>query len=83
MSDFGSVELALTVFVCLCGSTGLLAMMMLMLSIRIVPASQRLKVFRMGQELGERGPGLVFLMPLIDRGEVIEVRDQPRQPPYP
>lgn len=81
MSGFGSTELILTVFLCMCGSVALLAVMMVMLSIRIVPASQRLKVFRLGQELGERGPGLVILIPFIDRGELVEGNDQPHQPP--
>lgn len=82
MSGIGTTELVLTVFVCMCGSVALLAVMMVMLSIRIVPTSQRLKVFRLGQELGERGPGLVILIPLIDRGELVEVHDQPRHPRY-
>ena len=36
-------------------------------SIRVVREYDRLVVFRLGRLVGERGPGLVFLIPLVDR----------------
>ena len=48
-------------------------------SIRIVPENARLSVFRLGRYLGEKGPGLVILMPLIDRAIRIDVNDQVQQ----
>jgi regulator of protease activity HflC (stomatin/prohibitin superfamily) len=65
---------------CLCGVglVGLLVMMMLMTSIRIVPESQRLTVFRLGRSIGERGPGLVLLLPFIDRAVPAHSGDPPR-----
>ena len=36
--------------------------------VRIVPEGKKLTVFRLGRRLGERGPGLVLLIPFIDRG---------------
>jgi regulator of protease activity HflC (stomatin/prohibitin superfamily) len=51
----------------ICGLVGLLFVVLLATSIKIVPESKRLSVFRMGQFIGEKGPGLVVLMPLIDK----------------
>ena len=65
--------LSLTVCFCVFGLAGLLVLVMLAMAIRIVPAQQRLTVFRMGQPIGERGPGLVILMPFIDRGVLTDV----------
>ncbi len=44
------------------------SMIFLAASIRIVPEYKRLDVYRLGRYLGEKGPGLVLLLPLIDRG---------------
>jgi regulator of protease activity HflC (stomatin/prohibitin superfamily) len=45
----------------------LLAAVLLPIAIKIVREYQRLVVFRLGKCVGERGPGLVFLIPFIDR----------------
>jgi regulator of protease activity HflC (stomatin/prohibitin superfamily) len=52
---------------CLCGLAVSLAVIIIATSIKIVPESQRLSVFRMGQFIGEKGPGLVLLVPFIDK----------------
>ena len=39
-------------------------------SIRIVREDTRLTVYRLGRKLGDKGPGIVLLIPLIDRGEI-------------
>lgn len=59
---------------------GLLASM-----IRIVPQYQRLVVFRLGNAIGAKGPGLVLLYPFgIDRAVTTDLREQvqdvPQQP---
>lgn len=36
-------------------------------AIKIVPEFQRLVVFRLGRLIGEKGPGLVFVIPVVDR----------------
>ena len=36
-------------------------------AIKIVPEDRRLYVYRLGRYIGEKGPGLVFLLPIIDR----------------
>lgn len=43
-------------------------------SIRIVPEYERLVVFRLGRLVGARGPGIVFLIPLVDRAERMSLR---------
>jgi regulator of protease activity HflC (stomatin/prohibitin superfamily) len=44
-------------------------------ALRIVPEYQRLVVFRLGRLLGEKGPGLVILIPGIDRGVRADLRE--------
>ncbi len=44
-------------------------------AIRIVREYQRLMVFRLGRALGAKGPGLVILIPLIDRGVWVDLRE--------
>lgn len=39
-------------------------------SIRIVREDTRLTVYRLGRKIGDKGPGIVLLIPLIDRGEI-------------
>ncbi|MFW6078797.1 MAG: SPFH domain-containing protein, partial [Gemmatimonadota bacterium] len=46
------------------------------MAIRIVPEYQRLVVFRLGRLIGERGPGLVLLIPFIDRGVRVDLRER-------
>lgn len=53
---------------CAVGSVFVLAFLFVMISIRIVPPDKRLSVHRLGRYLGERGPGIVILIPFIDRG---------------
>lgn len=45
-------------------------------SIRVVPEFQRLVVFRLGRLIGLKGPGLVFLIPVIDRAFPVDLREQ-------
>ena len=53
-------------------------------SVRIVPEYQRLVVFRLGRVMGARGPGLILLIPIADRGIRVDLRerffDVPPQP---
>lgn len=50
-------------------------LILLALAIRIVPEYQRLVVFRLGRLIGERGPGLVLLIPVVDRGVRVDFRE--------
>ncbi len=46
------------------------------LSIRIVREYQRIVVFRLGRVIGAKGPGLIFLIPVIDRPTSVDLREQ-------
>jgi regulator of protease activity HflC (stomatin/prohibitin superfamily) len=45
-------------------------------AVKIVPEYQRLIVFRLGRVLAERGPGLVLLIPFVDRGVRADLRER-------
>jgi regulator of protease activity HflC (stomatin/prohibitin superfamily) len=70
MTDVG------TVFLGFIGIAGLVVVVTFVSAIRVVPEHQRLAVFRLGRYIGERGPGLVFLLPIVDRGVLTEVLNQ-------
>jgi regulator of protease activity HflC (stomatin/prohibitin superfamily) len=44
-------------------------------TVRIVRDYQRLVVFRLGKSIGTKGPGLVVLIPLIDRATPVDLRE--------
>lgn len=50
-------------------------------SVKIVPEYQRLVVFRLGRCVGDKGPGLVLLVPIIDRAVKVDLREQVREIP--
>jgi regulator of protease activity HflC (stomatin/prohibitin superfamily) len=45
-------------------------------ALRIVPEYQRLVVFRLGRVLGAKGPGLVVLIPFVDRAQRVDLRER-------
>ncbi|HTG48523.1 MAG TPA: SPFH domain-containing protein [Actinomycetota bacterium] len=53
----------------------LIGLMIAFKAIRIVPEYQRLVVFRLGKLHATRGPGLVILIPFIDRGISVDLRE--------
>ena len=61
MEVFGSLA-------CVFAAVLLIMMIFLAASIRVVREDTRLSVYRLGRYIGEKGPGLVVLMPVIDRG---------------
>jgi regulator of protease activity HflC (stomatin/prohibitin superfamily) len=44
-------------------------------TLRVVREYQRLVVFRLGKCIGARGPGLVLLIPFVDRPVVVDLRE--------
>jgi regulator of protease activity HflC (stomatin/prohibitin superfamily) len=52
-----------------------LLFIILPLSIKIVREFQRLVIFRLGRSIGQRGPGIVFLFPIIDRPQWVDLRE--------
>ncbi len=53
----------------------LIVVVLLSLSIRVVPEYKRLVVFRLGRSLGSKGPGLILLIPFVDRGVPVDLRE--------
>ncbi|MBN2146079.1 MAG: SPFH/Band 7/PHB domain protein [Anaerolineales bacterium] len=70
-----------TIF-CLVGVVLLIGVAFLASAIRIVPEYQRLVVFRLGRCIGSKGPGIVILVPIIDRGVTVDLREQVREIPH-
>jgi regulator of protease activity HflC (stomatin/prohibitin superfamily) len=48
----------------------------LSMAIKIVREYQRLVIFRLGRSIGQKGPGIVFLIPFIDRPVLVDLREQ-------
>jgi regulator of protease activity HflC (stomatin/prohibitin superfamily) len=53
----------------------ILGLLFLFQAIKIVPEYQRLVVFRLGKLLATKGPGLVILIPFIDKGIKVDLRE--------
>jgi regulator of protease activity HflC (stomatin/prohibitin superfamily) len=51
------------------------AVVILATAVRIVPEYQRLVVLRLGRVIGQKGPGLVFLIPVIDQPRTVDLRE--------
>jgi regulator of protease activity HflC (stomatin/prohibitin superfamily) len=73
--------LSSTVF-CLIGAAVLLILVLLASAIRVVPEYQRLVVFRLGRCIGAKGPGIVILIPIVDRAVRVDLREQVREIPH-
>lgn len=67
---------------CLVGVIAIIVLAALASAIRIVPEYQRLVVFRLGRSVGARGPGLVILIPFVDRAVRVDLREQVREIPH-
>jgi len=68
MSGFSPALIGLIVVV-------VLALLFLAQAIKIVREYQRLVVFRLGRVLGTKGPGLVILIPFIDKATMVDLRE--------
>jgi len=67
---------------CLIGAVLIIGIVFLANAIRIVPEYQRLVVFRLGRCVGARGPGIVLLIPVVDRAVKVDLREQVREIPH-
>jgi regulator of protease activity HflC (stomatin/prohibitin superfamily) len=67
--------------ICLVGVVVLLLIVFLAAAIKIVPEYKRVVVFRLGRCIGPKGPGLVLLIPFIDRPVWVDLREQVREIP--
>ncbi|HEX2981079.1 MAG TPA: SPFH domain-containing protein [Anaerolineaceae bacterium] len=71
-----------TTVLCLIGVVALIVVVFLFSAIKVIPEYQRLVVFRLGRCIGSRGPGLVLLIPIIDRAVRVDLREQVREIPH-
>lgn len=69
-----------SIIICVFGAMILIAMIFLSASIRIVREDTRLSVYRLGRYIGDKGPGLVVLIPMIDRGVVKQLGGTEKTP---
>ncbi len=72
----------LSTLACLIGAVLIIGLAILATAIRIIPEFARLVVFRMGRCIGAKGPGIVILIPVIDRGVKVDLREQIREIPH-
>src|SRR5207249_6466435 len=59
-----------------------LLLIILPAAIKIVPEYQRMMVFRLGRAIGTKGPGLIFLIPIVDRGIRVDLRESYLEIPH-
>jgi regulator of protease activity HflC (stomatin/prohibitin superfamily) len=71
----GNTPTYLTYLFCIYAVLFLLFITFLLASVRIVQEDKLLSVYRLGKHLGEKGPGLVLLIPFVDRGVMKELSD--------
>jgi len=70
-----------TVVLCLVGAVLIVGAIILVSAIKIVPEYRRLVIFRLGRCIGAKGPGLVLLIPGVDRPVMVDLREQVREIP--
>src|SRR3989304_1413281 len=71
-----------TIVLCLIGFVAVVVFALIASAIRVVPEYQRLVVFRLGRCIGAKGPGIVFLIPIVDRAIRVDLREQVREIPH-
>ena len=67
ISDIGTVFSSLGSIVV----AGFILLLVLSSAIKIIPEYRRIVLFRLGRLVGSRGPGIVFIVPFIDRKSVV------------
>lgn len=71
-----------TLVLCLVAAVILIAIAIIASAIKIVPEYKRLVVFRLGRCVGPRGPGVVLLIPVVDKSNSVDLREQVREVPH-
>jgi regulator of protease activity HflC (stomatin/prohibitin superfamily) len=75
MTEPSSAPLA--VLLCTTGVMLVALLLLIFMAIRVIPEQERLQVYRLGRYVGDKGPGIVILLPFIDRGVKYDVRQPP------
>jgi regulator of protease activity HflC (stomatin/prohibitin superfamily) len=63
------------VLLCLVVGVALIAFVLLIVSFRVIREYERLVVFRLGRLAGTRGPGVVFVLPIIEQATKVDLRE--------
>lgn len=74
------MENTLAILGCIVSLTLIMILVLLGASVRIVQEDKRLALYRLGRYLGDKGPGLVLLIPFIDRGIMKELGTMEKTP---
>jgi regulator of protease activity HflC (stomatin/prohibitin superfamily) len=53
----------------------LVVVIIIAMSVRIVPEYKRLVIFRLGRSIGAQGPGLLLLIPFVDKAVTVDLRE--------
>ena len=67
---------------CALAAVAIIVIVMVASAIRVVPEYQRLVVFRLGRCIGAKGPGVVLLIPVLDKAVRVDLREQVREIPH-
>jgi len=76
------VDTSFAVLICVGFFFVLFALMLFSMALKIVPEFRRLVVFRLGKCMGQRGPGLVLLIPFIETASSVDLREQVYDVPH-
>ena len=68
-------DVTLTFLACIFIALVLVVLSALASAIRVIQEYERLVVFRLGRSVGEKGPGLILLWPVIERGVKVDLRE--------
>jgi regulator of protease activity HflC (stomatin/prohibitin superfamily) len=64
-----------TIGVCAIAFFIILGFFIVITAVRVIPENKRLSVYRLGRPVGFRGPGLVFLIPGIEKGVLVDSKN--------
>ncbi len=53
----------------------LFLVILIAMTVRIIPEYKRLVIFRLGRSIGAQGPGIIFLIPFVDRPVPVDLRE--------
>jgi len=73
MEDSSGITSSILIFYCI---SLFIILIIFSASLKIVPENKRLQVYRLGRDIGEKGPGIVLLIPIIDKGIFVDVLNQ-------
>ncbi|MBI9049953.1 MAG: SPFH/Band 7/PHB domain protein [Anaerolineaceae bacterium] len=66
---------------CVVAIIALLAIFFVISAIRIIPEYKRLVIFRLGRCIGAKGPGIIILIPVLDKAVSVDLRELVREIP--